>query len=152
MNYQQKPNKNNNYKNNSDASKPAEPYTPLTNENYVGAAEKTIEKLNRDNRGKIKLTTSQIRNILSMINQIYNDVVVQTDNELPENVAKQLQYLKVKIVYSAGRNPDVKDFVDKSRIVKHLDHVGNDKEQFMLFAHYVEALVAYHRFEGGSDK
>ena len=33
-----------------------------------------------------------------------------------------------------------------------LKKIKNDKSEFLLFCRYIEALVAYHRFQGGKDK
>ena len=30
--------------------------------------------------------------------------------------------------------------------------VGKDRKKFLAFSHYMEALVAYHRYYGGSEK
>jgi len=32
-----------------------------------------------------------------------------------------------------------------------LNHMGDSRENFIKFARYMEALVAYHRFHGGRD-
>lgn len=123
------------------ASTSNEPYRALKEEDYVQRAEKVIEDL-----GKTQLTTTQLRNILSMINQLYNEVIMTTDEVLSEEMQSQFRYLKVKLVYAAGRNKDVKAFVTKSQIAEHLDHIDSSRKAFILYMHYMEALVAYHRF------
>ena len=115
------------------------PYEALNEKTYVKRAEEVM----LDNK---KLSTSQIRNILSMLNQIYNDVIITTESVLSEDIKSQLQYLKVKLIYAAGRNQDVKKFVLESQIDQHLDHIGDSKEAFILYSRYMEALVAYHKF------
>ena len=51
----------------------------LTEENYVGIAEQAIKELcsEKDQKGRLvgPVTTSKIRNLLSMTSDIYNDVV-----------------------------------------------------------------------------
>lgn len=121
-------------------------YEPLKEEDYVTRAENVIKNLSKN-----RLTTSQIRNILSMMNEIYNEVIMTNDDKLSESVQSKLRYLKVKIIYAAGRNSDVKTFVEDSQIDQHLDHIGDSREKFILYSHYMEALVAYHRFYGGRD-
>lgn len=116
-------------------------YEPLVEELYVERAEQIIRKLNKENP-----TTNQIRNILSMINQIYNDVVMTTEEHLSDTVQSQLRYLKVKIIYAAGRDKKVKRFIEESQLIGHLDHIGTSRNRFILFSHYMEALVAYHCF------
>lgn len=128
---------------------PHKPYEALQEETYVTRAEKVIIDLN--NAG-VNVTTSQIRNILAMVNQIYNDVIMSTSETLSAAVQSQLRYLKIKIVYAAGRDPkNVKRFVEESQIADHLDYIGSSRQNFILYAHYMEALVAYHRFYGGKD-
>ena len=119
----------------------AKPYEALNKDNYVQRAEDVIKSLGRN-----KLSTSQIRNILSMLNQIYNDVITTTAPTLSAEVQSQLQYLKVKLIYAAGRNQDVKRFMQESQIDQHLDHIDDSKEAFILYSRYMEALVAYHKF------
>ena len=41
--------------------------------NYVDTAEKVIQDLKQENRNKISLTTSKIRNLLSMTAALYTD-------------------------------------------------------------------------------
>lgn len=86
-----------------------------------------------------------------MMNEIYNEVIMTNDDKLSDTVQSKLQYLKIKIIYAAGRNRDVKTFVEDSQIDQHLDHIGDSREKFILYSHYMEALVAYHRFYGGRD-
>ena len=124
----------------------ARPYEPLQKDSYVERAEKVIQKL----AGNLP-TTTQIRNILSMLNQIYNDVLVSTEATLSEEVQSQLRYLKVKLIYAAGRDQKVKAFITESQIEQHLDKIGSSREAFILYSRYMEALVAYHKFYGGRD-
>lgn len=127
-------------------------YEPLKEEYYVTRAENVIKDLQKDaGKPHEQLTTSQIRNILSMLNEIYNEVIMTNDDKLSDTVQSKLQYLKIKIIYAAGRNRDVKTFVEDSQIDQHLDHIGDSREKFILYSHYMEALVAYHRFYGGRD-
>lgn len=121
---------------------------PIPQEDYVQRAERVIKGLMN---GRSKLTTSQIRNILSMCNQIYNEVIISTEETLSDEVQAKLKYLKVQLVYSAGRNLAVKDFIVTGQLIEELDGIGVKREKFIAFARYMEALVAYHRFYGGRD-
>ena len=130
----------------------------------VGAkAEEVIQGLvYKDNRGrdKIDLTTGQIRKVLTAINALTNKITVyaaQNENveELSENLAAEVRYLKVKIAYRVGRdkargNP-VNNFVDRAELFKRIDAVGTNIRRYEEFARFVEALVAYHKFYGGRD-
>lgn len=123
----------------------------LTNENYVGEAERVIRSLIDENNGRI-LTTSKIRNILSMITDIYNDVRELSGDELDPEILGRIQYLKVHIVYEAGREKTVKNFMEEADLLGVLDSIGNSKERFLLFCRYMEALVAYRKYLGKNDK
>ena len=127
------------------------------------AAEAVIQSLVcKDNQGrdKINLTTGQIRKVLTAINALTNKITAytaQNENvtELPENLAAEVCYLKVKIAYQVGRdktrgNP-VKTFVDKAELFKRIDEVDTNISRYEEFARFVEALVAYHKFYGGRD-
>ena len=123
----------------------------LTNENYVGEAEKVIRNLLDKNRGRI-LTTSKIRNILSMISDIYNDVRYLPGEELNAEILGRIQYLKLHVVYEAGRERAVKDFIEEADLLSVIDSIGKSKEKFLLFCHYMEALVDYRKYLGKNDQ
>lgn len=114
---------------------------------YVDKAKEVIEKkIRRDKKNDICLTTNQIRNILSMVNELYLMARRNQGEELGEDIRSHAQYIKMKIIYAAGRTSEVKDFVDKSNLIDYLDSVGKSKEKMILFCHYMEALVAYHKY------
>lgn len=122
----------------------------ITKENYVDHAEQVMRKLcDNGSRQRDLVTTSKIRSILSMVSEIYNNVRLERDPELNENLKERLQYLKMRMVYEAGREPSVKTFIDEARLMKALDEVGDSRERLITFCHYMEALVAYRKFLGG---
>ena len=127
----------------------------LQNDTYVQKAEEAIIKLKstKDKWGNSMIpTTSQIRNLLSMTNEIYNEVRLLRDDKLNEDIRGKINYLKIRIVYEAGRDDKVKEFVNKAEILRCIDEVRDNRENYLLFSRYMEALVAYHRFNGGKDK
>ena len=122
----------------------------ITKENYVDHAEQVMRKLcDNGSRQKDLVTTSKIRSILSMVSEIYNKVRLERDPKLNENLKERLQYLKMRMVYEAGREPSVKTFIEEARLMKVLDEVGDSRERLITFCHYMEALVAYRKFLGG---
>ena len=122
----------------------------ITKENYVDHAEQVMRKLcDNGSRQKDLVTTSKIRSILSMVSEIYNNVRLERDPKLNENLKERLQYLKMRRVYEAGREPSVKTFIEEARLMKVLDEVGDSRERLITFCHYMEALVAYRKFLGG---
>jgi CRISPR type III-A-associated protein Csm2 len=121
--------------------------------NYLEQAEDVMRKLGKVNpKGGLtfELTTSKIRNLLSMVSEIYNDAL--TEAALTPALQERIMYLNVRMVYEAGREVAVKAFLEKSDLRGLLGKVGGDREKFIEFCRYFEALVAFHRFLGGKDK
>ena len=120
----------------------------LDKKTYVDEAEKVISELRRDNRNvnKIRLTANQIRNLLSLINVLYDMVRTSTEKTLSDDVQSHVQYVKMKIIYAAGRDDTVKDFIEKSSLISYLNGIGDSREDLILVCRYMEALVAYHRY------
>lgn len=120
--------------------------------NYVEKAEKVIEALNK--RGGNIVTTTKIRNILAMSAEIYNMAVMSTDDKLPEDINSKIEYLKIRIIYEAGRDSDnkVKDLVKEAKLIECISEINGSKKNFILFNHYIEAIVAYRKYKGkGKD-
>ncbi len=122
---------------------------------YVQKAESAIKELAKitDKKGKPDMiTTSQIRNLLAMTADIYNEVRTSMSETLSEEIKGRINYLKVRFIYEAGRDTKkMKAFVKKAQIIECLDQIGDKKSEYLLFNQYMEALVAYHRFYGGRD-
>ena len=131
----------------------------LTNENYVTEAEIVMRELCsiKDNRGRdVKpVTTSKIRKILAMVSNIYNDARHIAGESLDSEMRGRLQYLKMHVVYEAGRDKDVgrpvRSFIEKAKIIETIDSIGNNKQKLIIFCHYMEALVAYRKYYGGNE-
>lgn len=132
--------------------------TILTDRNYVEKAEKVIKKLNkklnRDGQSEFELTTSKLRKLLSMTSTLFDEIQARPIEELQDKIS----YLRVQFLYQAGRtdglrkggtNP-VKDLVEKAEILQCLSEI-TDKASLIRFCRYMEALVAYFKFEGGKD-
>ena len=117
-------------------------------ENYVDEAEKVMRAL-FENRSRI--TTTKMRGFLTLVNDIYNAENLRTETALSSESKLKLMRLRVRVVYDAGRERDVKDFVEKAKLLEYLKGVGDSREAMIHFAHYMEALVAYHRYLGGRD-
>lgn len=120
----------------------------LTKENYVGEAESVIRQLKK---GSYRLTTSKIRKLLALVSELYNDVKRERSNMLNSDWVSRIQYVRMHIAYEAGRDPVVKEFVQQADLLDIIRHIGTDKEKLIIFCHYMEALVAYHRFYDGKD-
>ncbi len=128
----------------------------ITNENYVDEAEKVINILRdkKDNKGRpIKVvTTSKIRNLLAMTSDIYNEVLNIKGDKLNEDICSRIEYLRIRFIYEAGREPSVKDLVDTGKILNVLGQIRGSKKNFILFNRYMEALVAFRKYLCGKDE
>ena len=123
----------------------------------VDAAEKVINYLEKDKYGNIALTTSQIRKFLTAVNVVRNKVdlyIAQNKyaDELSIELAAEGKFLKVNLLYQAGRAKAVKDFMEISNLAAIIGDVDKNIKKFQRLCKYVEALVAYHKFMGGKDK
>lgn len=124
--------------------KPTTP-TPLP-ENYVDVAEAVIQSSGRF------ITTSKLRNFLSLVTDIYNVESIRTGETLDNGSQQKLLRLRIRIVYDAGRDEKVAKFVQAAHLLDYLAGLGSNRIKMIQFAHYMEALVAYHRYLGGKEK
>ena len=128
----------------------------LTEDNYVDIAEKAIKKLsgekNKNGKPIPLVTTSKIRNLLAMTAYIYNEVVNSKEETLSSELIGRINYMKIRFIYEAGREPKVRRIVEEADILSHLDEINGSRKQYILFSHYMEALVAYRKFYGGKDE
>lgn len=114
--------------------------------NFVDKAMEAMDKLKNS-----KLTTSKIRRILSMVNDLRSSLLLNTEDKLTEAEKDAIQYLRMRIAYESGREESVKQLVTESHMIGYLKDIGDDKRKLEQFITYVEALVAYHRFFGGKE-
>lgn len=126
----------------------------LDENTYVDKAEQVINELakKKDKKGRSTLvTTSKLRNILAMTMDIYNQVSASREEDLSADIKGRIEYLRVRIVYECGRDSGretpVRDFVENAQILEALKEVNGSRKNFILFAHYLEALVAYRKFK-----
>lgn len=117
---------------------------PVTSKNYVDCAEAVM----RDQR----VTTSQLRNLLSLTADIYNRIETHTSDDLPDDVKASLVYLRVQFVYAAGRDQAVREFIDQSRLLEVLKEAPKSRESALLLCRYLEALAAYKKYYDPKDK
>jgi CRISPR-associated protein Csm2 len=125
----------------------------LQDKTYVNEAEKVMRSLqHQDRQGRvvIDLTTSKIRNLLSLVSSLYDRA---QGGESMESMSADLAYLRVQFVYQSGREKAVKDFVQKANLLQELKAVqdSNNTDDLIRFCRYMEALVAYHKYLGGKD-
>ena len=131
----------------------------MENKDIVRKAENVINLLKHQNRRGdlvITLKTNQIRKFLTAVNITANKVSIYRskypqNKQLSDELADEIRYLQVKLVYQAGRDKVVKDFIDKAKLLTLIKDIGNSIVKFEKFYRYVEALVAYHKYYGGKD-
>ena len=143
------------YPNNSYQKRPSSgnrDYPPQTEESvpdfpkdYVDFAEKLMKTRSR------QITTSKLRNILSLLMDVYNTEILRTEVELSEESQVKLQMARIRIAYECGRDRNTKEFVEGAYLLPWLKTVGSSREQAIRYIHYLEAIVAYHRFWGGRE-
>ena len=127
----------------------------INDNNYVDVAEKVIDRLaeNKDKYGNSQMvTTSKLRNLLAMSADIYNEVSV-SEEKLTEELISRIEYLRVRFVYEYGRenNRLLQRFIKEAKILDNLKEINGSKKNYTLFYHYMEALVAFHKYNGGRD-
>jgi CRISPR-associated protein Csm2 len=97
-----------------------------------------------------KIKTSQIRNFYSAILRIRLDYE-KINKQWNEDIEIQIQMLKPKLAYAAGRQKEIKRF--KIFVEKYIDALLNSKnktkalDKFFLL---IESYVAYHKYYGGN--
>lgn len=116
---------------------------------YVDDADRIMKQLMENGAFYRNFTTSKIRNILSLITELYNEVTLTAGDTLSPQQAERLQHIRVRLIYECGREQQVKNFVAATMLLKYIRGVDNDRQKFIRLARYMEALVAYHRFYGG---
>lgn len=117
---------------------------------YVDAAEQVIKRLD----ARRAITTSKLRNLFSLISDIYNEENLRTEETLMPESVTALQMARIRFVYEAGREENVKTFVTQAKLLNYLKGIGTDNKRtdLIAFFHYMEALVAYHRFYIGGKE
>ena len=110
----------------------------------------------RDNKDiKIKkITTSQLRLLLSNAIIIKNKIQIETrkEDKISEKLENEIKYLLVKHIYQCGRDLDVKSFDENFKISEAIKEIGNSAKNFNNFYRYLEEIVAYMKYYGFDDK
>jgi CRISPR-associated protein Csm2 len=86
-----------------------------------------------------------------MVSDLYSQVTLNNTGTLTADMQDSLRSMRVRLVYECGRERAVNDFVQRAKLLPYLQGIGDDRQKFLRFARYMEALVAYHRYHGGKD-
>lgn len=151
---------NNNSRGGKDPQKalPPETIPRKVPENYVDEAERIMRALISSGT---TITTSKIRNLLSLVTDIYNDESIRTEDKLKPDSVVKLNLMRVRVAYEYGRDNGesvgkdkvypMKEFITQAHLREYLKGISTDRADLIRFAHYMEALVAFHRYLGGKE-
>ena len=151
---------NNNRRDGKDPQKalPPETIPRKVPENYVDEAERIMRVLISSGT---TVTTSKIRNLLSLVTDIYNDESIRTEDKLKPDSVVKLNLMQVRVAYEYGRDNGesvgkdkvypMKEFITQAHLREYLKGISTDRADLIRFAHYMEALVAFHRYFGGKE-
>jgi CRISPR-associated protein Csm2 len=151
---------NNNRRDGKDPQKalPPETVPRKVPENYVDEAERIMRALISSGT---TVTTSKIRNLLSLVTDIYNDESIRTEDKLKPDSVVKLNLMRVRVAYEYGRDNGesvgkdkvypMKEFITQAHLREYLKGISTDRADLIRFAHYMEALVAFHRYLGGKE-
>ena len=151
---------NNNRRDGKDPQKalPPETVPRKVPENYVDEAERIMRALISSGT---TVTTRKIRNLLSLVTDIYNDESIRTEDKLKPDSVVKLNLMRVRVAYEYGRDNGesvgkdkvypMKEFITQAHLREYLKGISTDRADLIRFAHYMEALVAFHRYLGGKE-
>ena len=122
--------------------------TSLSSDNYATVAKFMISEKFMKMPEWEHLTTSKLRGIYALIMNVYTKINAPEDYD---RYRPDIEYLKVRMAYEAGREKAVRKFLDVTTLMNAVDSIKS-YDQFMLFCRYAESLVAYFKFYGGEDK
>ena len=151
---------NNNSRDGKDPQKalPPETIPRKVPENYVDEAERIMRALISSGT---TVTTSKIRSLLSLVTDIYNDESIRTEDKLKPDSVVKLNLMRVRVAYEYGRDNGesvgkdkvypMREFITQAHLREYLKGISTDRADLIRFAHYMEALVAFHRYLGGKE-
>jgi CRISPR type III-A-associated protein Csm2 len=97
-------------------------------------------------------TSTQLRNVFSEVKRIHARVVSQSESDAAD-WRDDFVMLRPKIAYNAARVLSQKrdNRIKQFRELMELAHqaVGEDKDNFLRFSQFTEAIIAYHKVYGG---
>ena len=152
--YQDK-NKKEDGQNNSSKKKLPDKFSQVVQEGNLDLD--VIDEVMKDYmKNQYTITTTKLRNIMSMISEIYNFESRSKEEKLSADSIAKLQRLRIRIVYEYGRketNKEFEPFCDTFKILEYLVQISKDykRADFLGYAMFFEALVAYHRYHGGKE-
>lgn len=135
----------------TDNSKKGTKSESLGTTNYVQIAEERIKNLETNKKGAFLVKTNKIRNILSLMNELYAMAKSDRNKKLSEETQSHIEYVRMKLAYEAGRDKYVKNFLNDVKLMTYLKVIGDSRAKLVLICNYTEALVAYHKYYNKED-
>ena len=135
---------NNNRRGGKDPQKalPPETIPRKVPENYVDEAERIMRALISSGT---TVTTSKIRNLLSLVTDIYNDESIRTEDKLKPDSVVKLNLMRVRVAYEYGRDNGesvgkdkvypMKEFITQAHLREYLKGISTDRADLIRFAH-----------------
>ena len=112
----------------------------INEKNYVDNAEAAITRLSKKvNKQGIEIpmvTTSKIRNLLSMAADIYNQALDCKEDVLPDDITSRIDYLRVRFMYEAGREQGVKSLIKEADLLNIMKEIKGNKNNYILKFHF----------------
>lgn len=121
---------------------------------------KDYDKLvsNAEKMGKklvdMEVKSTQFRRIFTLVKRIHTKLKNQkkenqeSSPNIPEDILKEIYLLKPKMAYTAGRHKNLEFMYEEMKTI--INEIKNF-EDFDLFYHFIEATLAYHKYNGGKD-
>lgn len=127
--------------------------------NFAHEVIKNNVKRYTDKRGKEReelfggLTTSKLRSLMEQVNRLHTIAFNSNEEKLSNNFLDELEYLKVKFYYEAGREKSVDEFLKKTLMFPIVDKVikKESRKFFLDYCKYFEALVAFSKYYQKED-
>ncbi|HEY8416337.1 MAG TPA: type III-A CRISPR-associated protein Csm2 [Thermaerobacter sp.] len=110
---------------------------------------RSADEIGRDlSRGRNSVKHAQVRHILDEVNRIRLEIR-KRQGDLPGDLLARIKLLKPRFAYLAGRANSLKPLYS---VLSPMIDKTRDRHDFDRFAEFVQAIVAYHKFHGGSDR
>lgn len=83
------------------------------------------------------ITTSKIRNLLSLVSGIYDAERLRTEPELTKESIAGIGMMRIRTAYEAGRDPATKVFVEKAHLLQYLKGISTNRETLHLLRRFI---------------
>lgn len=141
--------RNNNYQ----PREPAPIVATRVPSNYVDLAQDYMKD------HKHLITTSKLRSLFSLLSEVYNVENLRTEDQLLESSISKLNLMRVRTAYEYGRDNskyrNIQQFIREAYLLDYLKWFSapqpGSRKALIDFYHYMEALVAFHRYYGGKE-